>query len=54
MDARIAAQENIDWLVDHGYPLVSRQHHREFDPTQAVVVKEHDKDVVCAQRVECQ
>jgi len=54
MDAGIATKENVDWLVAQGYPyiVVSRQRHQEFDATKAVVVKEHQHDQVCAQRVE--
>jgi transposase len=53
LDAGIASEENIAWLVAHGYPylVVSRKRHREFDPQQAVVVKEQADQEVRIQRV---
>jgi hypothetical protein len=53
LDAGIACEENIAWLVAHGYPylVVSRKRHREFDPQQAVVVKEQADQAVRIQRV---
>jgi len=55
MDAGIASQENIDWLREQNYPyiVVSRKRHLEFDPAQAVFVKESEHDKVRAQRIEC-
>ncbi len=39
MDAGIASEANLQWLQDQGYRyiVVSRQRHREFDETEAVV-----------------
>jgi len=41
LDAGIASEENIAWLVKHGYRylVVSRKRHRQFDPEHAVEVK---------------
>lgn len=41
MDAGIATEENINWLVDneYNYLVVSRKHYREFSEEKAVVVK---------------
>lgn len=46
LDAGLASEANIQWLSEQQIPylVVSRRQHREFDPEQAVVVKE-DKDV---------
>jgi hypothetical protein len=53
LDAGIASEDNIAWLVAHGYHylVVSRKRHREFDPEQAVVVKEDAGQQVHIQRV---
>lgn len=42
MDAGIATEGNINWLIDNGYSylVVSRKHYREFSEEKAVVVKE--------------
>ena len=52
LDAGIAAEDNVAWLREQGYPyvVVSRKRHREFDPEQAVVVKEQDALKVAVQR----
>ena len=54
MDAGIASEENIQWLVEQGYKyiVVSRKRQMEFDEQQSVVVKEHEHDSVQAMRVE--
>ena len=41
MDAGIATEENINWLIDneYNYLVVSRKHYREFSEEKAVVVK---------------
>ncbi len=41
LDAGIATEENIAWLVEHHYRylVVSRKRHREFNPDEAVLVK---------------
>jgi len=41
MDAGIATEENINWLIDneYNYLVVSRRHYREFLEEKAVVVK---------------
>lgn len=46
MDAGIATQENIDWLVGNGYEyiVVSRKREKCFDVAQSVVVKRDNKD----------
>jgi transposase len=53
MDAGIASEENITWLVEHGYRylVVSRKRKREFDEEQAVTVKETPGQRVRIQRV---
>jgi len=53
MDAGIASEENIAWLVDHGYRylVVSRKRKREFNDEQAVTVKETPGQTVRIQRV---
>ncbi|MEA3410407.1 MAG: IS1634 family transposase, partial [Pseudomonadota bacterium] len=53
LDAGIATEENIAWLVENHYRylVVSRKRHREFDETEAVVVKEDGASCVRAQRV---
>jgi len=54
LDAGIATQENIAWLVEHHYRyvVVSRKRHRQFDKTQAQIIKETDNNTVRIQRVE--
>ena len=46
MDAGIATQENIDWLVENGYEyiVVSRKREKCFDAAQSVVVKRDNKE----------
>ena len=53
MDAGIASEDNITWLKEQGYAyiVVSRKQHLEFDPDQAVIVKDKDHDTVRAMRV---
>ncbi len=53
LDAGIATEENIAWLVEHGYRylVVSRKRHREFDPDAAVLIKEDGELRIRAQRV---
>jgi len=53
LDAGVASEENIAWLLAHGYHylVVSRKRHREFDPQQAVVVKAQADQEVRIQRV---
>jgi transposase len=53
MDAGIASEENITWLVEHGYRylVVSRKRKREFDDEQAITVKESPGQTVRIQRV---
>ena len=52
LDAGIATEENIAWLVQHGYRylVVSRTRHREFDPDAAVLIKEDGELMIRAQR----
>jgi len=54
MDAGIASEDNIQWLVEQGYKyiVVSRKRQMEFDEQHSVVVKEHEHDSVQAMRVE--
>ena len=51
MDAGIATQDNIDWLIDHQYPylVVSKKKHREFDESKSTIVKQ---DAVCTVKVQ--
>ena len=53
MDAGLASEDNIAWLVAQGYRylVVSRKRRRTFDPTQAVTVKATPGQVVRMQRV---
>jgi len=53
MDAGIATEENIAWLLEHQYPylVVSRKRHREFDEESSVVVKKDDECTVRVQKV---
>jgi transposase len=52
LDAGIATEENIVWLVEHHYRylVVTRKRHREFDPDEAVLIKETDELQIRAQR----
>ncbi len=53
LDAGIATEENIAWLVENGYRyvVVSRGRHREFDEREATLVKEDGDLRVRVQRV---
>jgi transposase len=53
MDAGIASEDNIAWLVAQGYRylVVSRKRRREFDEAQAITVKETPGQAVRMQRV---
>ena len=53
MDAGIATETNIAWLVAQGYRylVVSRQRQRQFDDEQAVTVKQGPGQTVRVQRV---
>ena len=53
LDAGIATEENIAWLVEHHYRylVVSRKRHREFNPDEAVLVKAEGDLRVKAQRI---
>lgn len=55
MDAGIATQENIDYLVKNGYEyiVVSRKREKQFDETKSTPVKLNNKDevIVRAQKV---
>ena len=53
LDAGIATEENIAWLVEHHYRylVVSRKRHREFNPDEAVLVKAEGDLRVQAQRL---
>ncbi len=53
LDAGIATEQNIAWLVDNGYRyvVVSRQRHREFNEHEAVSIKEQGDLRIQAQRV---
>ena len=52
LDAGIASEENIAWLVEHGYRylVVSRKRQREFDPQAAVLIKQDEDVTIRAQR----
>jgi transposase len=52
LDAGIATEQNIAWLVQNGYRylVVSRKRHREFDPDGAVLIKEDGDLTIRAQR----
>ena len=56
MDAGIASQKNIDYLITSGYEylVVSRKRDKQYDDTKATVVKvdKDDNAIVKAQRVE--
>ncbi len=53
MDAGIASESNITWLKEQGYRylVVSRKRKRDFDPAQALTVKERPGQKVRVQRV---
>jgi len=53
LDAGIASQENIDYLVGHHYTyiVVSRKRKRDFDEDQATLIKDLPGQTVKAQRV---
>jgi len=53
LDAGIATEDNIAWLVDnhYAYLVVSRKRHRQFDASQAVLVKDEGDTRVRVQRV---
>ena len=53
LDAGIATEENIAWLVENGYRylVVSRKRHRQFEPDQARLIKEEGGLTIRAQRV---
>lgn len=53
LDAGIATEENIAWLVEHHYRylVVSRKRHRQFSEADAVLVKETKELRVRVQRV---
>ena len=53
LDAGIATEDNITWLIDHHYPyvVVSRKRHREFNAAEAIAVKDDGALHVQAQRV---
>lgn len=53
LDAGIASEDNIQWLLNHNfrYLVVSRKRHRAFDDDQAVIVKDLPGQQVKIQRV---
>ena len=53
LDAGLGTEDNIAWLIDnhYRYVVVSRKRHREFDPEQAVRVKDDGALRVEVQRV---
>lgn len=53
LDAGIATEENIVWLVENGYRyiVVSRRRHRQFDEQQAVWIKAAGEQRIRAQRI---
>ena len=53
MDAGIASEANIQWLVAHGYRylVVSRKRNREFDADKATTVKQTPDQQVQVQRI---
>jgi transposase len=53
LDAGIATEANIAWLVEHGYRyvVVSRRRHRQFDPEAACLIKADGMLTIRAQRV---
>ena len=52
LDAGIASEENIDWLVEQGYfyIVVSRKRKREFDINLATIIKDSEGKKVRVQR----
>lgn len=54
MDRGIATQANVTWLREHGYRylVVSRERHRQFDPTQATDLLTAGGECVSVQRLE--
>jgi transposase len=53
LDAGIATEENIAWLVDNHYRylVVSRKRHREFDESESIAVREDGTSRIRVQRV---
>lgn len=53
LDAGIATEQNIAWLVEHHYRylVVSRKRHRQFSQEEAVLVKEQGEQRIQANRV---
>lgn len=53
LDAGIATEENIAWLVENGYRylVVSRKRQRQFDPDQARLIKHEGDLTIRAERV---
>jgi len=53
LDAGIASEENIAWLVENQYRylVVSRKRHRQFSQAQAVEVKAHGEQRIQVNRV---
>jgi transposase len=54
LDAGIATEENIAWLVDNAYRyiVVSRRRHRQFDADRAVWIKNDGEQRIQAQRID--
>lgn len=53
LDAGIATEENINWLIKNNYfyIVVSRKRHLEFDEKKAIIIKEDGDSRIQAQRV---
>ncbi len=53
LDAGIATEDNITWLIENGYRyvVVSRKRHRQFDEHEAVEIKDNGELRIRAQRV---
>ena len=53
LDAGIATEENLAWLREQGYRylVVSRERHKQFDPDQAMVIRDEGATRIRAQRV---
>jgi transposase len=53
LDAGIATEDNIEWLVEKNYRylVVSRKRHRQFDHDEAVIIKQEGDLSIRAQRV---
>ena len=53
LDAGIATEDNIAWLLDNDYRylVVSRKRHRQFDPDEAVLVKQQGEQRIQVQRL---